>query len=452
VTVTERFTLPPAPVQLSVKVLVVMSGPRVSLPEMALLPDQASEAVQEVALVEDQVSVDDPPLVIDAGFAASDTVGTGGNTVTVADALAVPPGPVQARANVLVLVNAPLGWLPEIVWVPDHAPEARQEVALVEDQVSVEDPPLATNVGFAASDTVGTGGVTVTVADALAVPPGPVQARPKVLVLANATLDSLPEIAFVPDQTPEATQEVALVEDQVSVEVPPLVTDAGFAASDTVGTGGVTVTVADALAVPPAPVQARPNVLVLANATLDSLPEIAFVPDQTPEATQEVALVEDQVSVDDPPLVIDAGFAASDTVGPGGVTVTVADALAVPPGPVQARANVLVLANATLDSLPEIAFVPDHAPEARQEVALVEDQVSVEVPLLVNNVGFAASDTVGTGGGVPPWLLWALSPLPPQAAIMRHKSRRPNERVTVPHVPAKLDTDTNRSISFPRRR
>jgi len=34
--------------------------------------------------------------------------------MTVADALAVPPGPVQARENVLVLVKAPVDWLPEV--------------------------------------------------------------------------------------------------------------------------------------------------------------------------------------------------------------------------------------------------------------------------------------------------------------------------------------------------
>ena len=108
---------------------------------------------------------------------------TGGvDIVTVADALAVPPDPLQTRLKVLVLVNAPVGWLPEVALVPVHplAPEAVQEVALVEDQVSVEVAPFATKVGFAASDTVGTGdggGVpgTVTVADALALPPEPVQ-------------------------------------------------------------------------------------------------------------------------------------------------------------------------------------------------------------------------------------------------------------------------------------
>ena len=110
---------------------------------------------------------------------------TGGvDIVTVADALAVPPDPLQTRLKVLVLVNAPVGWLPEVALVPVHplAPEAVQEVALVEDQVSVEVAPFATKVGFAASDTVGTGdggGVpgTVTVADALALPPEPVQVR-----------------------------------------------------------------------------------------------------------------------------------------------------------------------------------------------------------------------------------------------------------------------------------
>jgi hypothetical protein len=79
-------------------------------------------------------------------------------TVTVADALAVPPDPVQARANMLVLVNAPLDWLPEVALFPDHAPEAEQEVAFVEDQASIEDAPLATDVGFATRDTVGAGG------------------------------------------------------------------------------------------------------------------------------------------------------------------------------------------------------------------------------------------------------------------------------------------------------
>jgi hypothetical protein len=71
-------------------------------------------------------------------------------------------------------------WLPEVALAPDQPPEAEQEVALVEDQVSVKDPPLVTVAGFAASDTVGAGGgvpCTVTVADALALPVDPEQVR-----------------------------------------------------------------------------------------------------------------------------------------------------------------------------------------------------------------------------------------------------------------------------------
>jgi len=79
-------------------------------------------------------------------------------TVTVDDALCVPPAPLQERVNVPLLVSAPVDTLPDVGRAPDQAPDAVQDVALVEDQVSVDDPPLATDVGFAESDTVGTGG------------------------------------------------------------------------------------------------------------------------------------------------------------------------------------------------------------------------------------------------------------------------------------------------------
>jgi len=69
-----------------------------------------------------------------------------------------------------------------------------------------------------------------------------------------------------------------------------------------------------------------------------------------------------------------------------------------------------------VDWLPEIALAPDHAPEARQEVALAEDQVSVEAPPLETDVGFAASDTVGSGGGGSGQV--ELSVLPPHAAMI----------------------------------
>jgi hypothetical protein len=55
----------------------------------------------------------------------------------------------------LLAVSALVDWLPEGALAPAHAPEAEQEVASVEDQVSIEVPPLATDVGFAASNKVG---------------------------------------------------------------------------------------------------------------------------------------------------------------------------------------------------------------------------------------------------------------------------------------------------------
>jgi hypothetical protein len=49
-----------------------------------------------------------------------------------------------------------------------------QAVALVEDQVSVDDAPLLTVLGLAFMVTAGLGVLTVTVADWAALPPGPV--------------------------------------------------------------------------------------------------------------------------------------------------------------------------------------------------------------------------------------------------------------------------------------
>jgi hypothetical protein len=173
-----------------VKVLELVNTPLDSLPAIPLLPDHAPDAVQEVAPVDDQLRVEEPPLTTELGFVASDTVGTGAVTVTLADALAVPPGPLQAMVKVLELVNTPLDWLPDVAFVPDHAPDATQEPELLDDQVSMEDPPLATEAGFAHSDTAGSGGGggapdTVTVVDALVLPPEPVQVREKLVLAAS---------------------------------------------------------------------------------------------------------------------------------------------------------------------------------------------------------------------------------------------------------------------------
>jgi hypothetical protein len=60
---------------------------------------------------------------------------------------------------------------------------------------------------------------------------------------------------LVPDQPPEAVHEVALVELQLRVDALPLARLVGLALNVTVGVGAVTLTVADCVALPPAPVQ-----------------------------------------------------------------------------------------------------------------------------------------------------------------------------------------------------
>ena len=103
-TVTDFEDEPPAPVHARVNVLAWLSAAVSSVPDTALAPVQAPEAVQLVAFVADQVSVDFPPAVTDVGLAPSVTIGAGVDaaaTVTDAERLAVPPAPVHASVNVL---------------------------------------------------------------------------------------------------------------------------------------------------------------------------------------------------------------------------------------------------------------------------------------------------------------------------------------------------------------
>jgi hypothetical protein len=142
--------------------------------------------------------------------------------------------------------------------VPDQAPEAVQEVALVEVQFSVELPPLATLAGLALIDTVGAG-VTVTVADCVAGPPLPVQVRVNLVVAVSAAVFAEPLVDSAPLQPPEAVHEVALVADQVSAEAAPLATVLGLAVRVMAGAGAVMETVTDCVAlVPLPPEQERP--------------------------------------------------------------------------------------------------------------------------------------------------------------------------------------------------
>ena len=74
---------------------MALSAPVLALPLIPLLPDQPPEAVQLLALLEDQLSMADPPLLTVAGLALRLTTGAGVETLTVTDWLALPPGPLQ---------------------------------------------------------------------------------------------------------------------------------------------------------------------------------------------------------------------------------------------------------------------------------------------------------------------------------------------------------------------
>jgi hypothetical protein len=66
-------------------------------PLSALLPLHAPDAVQAVAFVADQVSVELVPLATELGAALIRTVGAGELTETVADWVAFPPDPVHVN-------------------------------------------------------------------------------------------------------------------------------------------------------------------------------------------------------------------------------------------------------------------------------------------------------------------------------------------------------------------
>jgi hypothetical protein len=148
------------------------------VPFTGSVPPQAPEAVHEVALVDDQVNVEVPPLAMLFGLAISDTLGGAAETVTVADCVAEPPTPVHVSVNLVVAVRADVDIEPLVPWLPPQPPDAAQEVALVDDQVNVDATPLLTVLGLAEMMTAGASLLTETVADWVALPPVPVQVIP----------------------------------------------------------------------------------------------------------------------------------------------------------------------------------------------------------------------------------------------------------------------------------
>jgi hypothetical protein len=176
VTVALWLAVPPAPVQLRLYTVVALKAPVDLVPLIAWAPLHPPDAVQLVALVDVQVSVEAPPLETLVGLALNDTVGpAGAETVTVADCDAEPPAPVHVSVNFVVAVRAGVDAVPAVASEPLQPPEAVQAVALVDDQVNAAVAPLLTVAGFAVRVTAGAAVVTDTVADCAALPPLPLQ-------------------------------------------------------------------------------------------------------------------------------------------------------------------------------------------------------------------------------------------------------------------------------------
>jgi hypothetical protein len=76
-------------------VLFALSEPVDCEPLIDLAPDQAPEAMQDVALLAVQLKEALLPLVTVFGLAAKATVGASGVTDTVVACVALPPAPVQ---------------------------------------------------------------------------------------------------------------------------------------------------------------------------------------------------------------------------------------------------------------------------------------------------------------------------------------------------------------------
>jgi hypothetical protein len=83
------------PLQVKVNFVVAVSAGVVCEPLVDSLPLQPFEAVQDVAFVVDQVSIEVAPLVTVVGLALKVTAGAEVVTDTVADCAALPPAPVQ---------------------------------------------------------------------------------------------------------------------------------------------------------------------------------------------------------------------------------------------------------------------------------------------------------------------------------------------------------------------
>jgi hypothetical protein len=240
-------------------------------------------------------------------------------TVTETDCAADPPGPLQLRVYMVVVVIAPVEMpLLLIGCEPLHPPLAVQLVALLVVQARLAELPEVTTVGEALSEMTGADGDTETMTDVELVPPAPLQLREKVEVAFSAGLISVPLASFDPVQAPEAVHDVEPVTLQVSVVVSPIRTVDGLALRAMVGCPVAMVMEAFAEVVPPAPVHCNVKVESVVTGPTDSEPLTAFAPLQAPEAVHAVASVLVQLRVVLTPATTLAAAGVRVTVGSTG--------------------------------------------------------------------------------------------------------------------------------------
>jgi hypothetical protein len=144
-------------------------------------------------------------------------------------------------------------------------------------------------------------------------------------LLFSAPVDCVPLTPFGPFQAPLAVQAVALTEVQLIVELPPLETALGPTLSEIAGAAALTLTVVVCDALPPGPVQVRPNDVVALRTPVDWEPLIDCTCDHPPVPVQDVAFLALQVSMALVPLEMLLGDADRATVGAGEFTDTVTD-------------------------------------------------------------------------------------------------------------------------------
>jgi len=94
-TVAVSETLPPAPVQVSPKLVLDVSAPVRCDPLVSVLLVQPPDALQEVVFVDDQLINAVPPFATVLGLADITSVGFGALTVILTNWVSAPPGPVH---------------------------------------------------------------------------------------------------------------------------------------------------------------------------------------------------------------------------------------------------------------------------------------------------------------------------------------------------------------------